>query len=127
MKKSDKPRAAERDDARFAAVVAAFAADAKLRAIAAEYAARKQLGGARKFGANGLKVNGKLFAMVSSDGKLVVKLPKARVAELVAAGRGEPFDPGHGRLMKEWLSVTSAKLSWVALAREAHAFVAARR
>src|SRR5690349_8405219 len=45
-----------------------------------------------KFGASGLKVDGKLFAMVSK-GKLVVKLPRPRVDELVASGSGEPFDP----------------------------------
>jgi hypothetical protein len=28
----------------------------------------------------------------------------------------KPFDPGHGRLMKEWLTVTSAKASWIDLA-----------
>jgi hypothetical protein len=78
--------------------------------------------GGRKFGSNGLKVKGKLFVLFT-QGTLVVKLPKARVAELVDAGVGEPFDPGHGRLMKEWLTVTSTKAKWVDLAREAHAYV----
>ena len=36
---------------------------------------------------------------------------------------GVPFDPGRGRLMKEWLTVASAKASWIDLAVEAHAFV----
>ena len=76
----------------------------------------------RKFGSNGLKVNGKLFALFTQD-TLVVKLPKERVLELVAAEIGKPFDPGHGRLMKEWLTVTSRRASWLELTREAHAFV----
>jgi TfoX/Sxy family transcriptional regulator of competence genes len=80
-------------------------------------------GGRRSFGSNGLKVGGKLFALFTQD-TLVVKLAKDRVGELVSAGVGTPFDPGHGRLMKEWLTVTSATASWVDLAREAHAFVA---
>jgi hypothetical protein len=42
---------------------------------------------------------------------------------LVEKGIGNPFDPGHGRLMKEWLTVTSAKASWFDLAKEAHEFV----
>ena len=56
-------------------------------------------------------------------GRLVVKLPKARVDELVRAGAGEHFDPGHGRLMKEWISSADDGGEWLALAQEAHAFV----
>jgi hypothetical protein len=52
-----------------------------------------------------------------------VKLPNARVEELVAEGVGTHFDPGHGRLMKGWLTVASPRASWIELAREAHAFV----
>jgi hypothetical protein len=51
-----------------------------------------------------------------SKGRLVVKLPRQRIDALVATGAGERFDPGHGRLMKEWLP----------LAREALAFVASQ-
>lgn len=78
------------------------------------------------FGASGLRVRGKIFAMLSSGGAFVVKLPKARVDALIASGDGERFDPGHGRLMKEWVAVepTSAE-EWLSLAREAMAFVAA--
>jgi hypothetical protein len=82
--------------------------------------------GTRKFGSNGLKVNGKLFALFT-QGTLVVKLPKDRIAELVETGMGKRFDPGHGRLMKEWLTVTSPKASWVDLATEAHDFVSAKK
>jgi TfoX/Sxy family transcriptional regulator of competence genes len=78
--------------------------------------------GARKFGSNGLKVGGRLFVLFT-QGTLVVKLPKDRVAALVASGVGKPFDPGHGRLMKEWLAVTSTKAPWTDLAKEAHRFV----
>ncbi len=76
----------------------------------------------RKFGSNGLKVNGKLFALFT-QGTLVVKLPKDRVAELVASRVGKPFDPGHGRLMKEWLTVVAPKARWAELAKEAHDYV----
>jgi hypothetical protein len=51
-----------------------------------------------------LKINGKIFAMVT-HGRLVVKLPSPRFAALVSERLGEPFDPGHGRLMKEWISL----------------------
>ena len=61
--------------------------------------------------------------MLFTQGTLVVKLPNERVAALDAQGIGKPFDPGRGRLMKGWLTVTSTNASWVELAREAHAFV----
>ncbi len=53
----------------------------------------------------------------------MVKLPKDRVKELVAHGAGELFDPGHGRLMKEWVVVGTGSVNWVELAREAYDFV----
>ena len=113
---------ADQEDPRFVKVIAAFAADPKLAPIIDAYTASKMTGRGYKFGSNGLKVNGKLFAMVVR-GHLVVKLPEARVDAIVAAGQGENFDPGHGRKMKEWLTVLGPKLSWLDLAREAHDFV----
>jgi hypothetical protein len=76
------------------------------------------------FGSCALKVNGKIFAMMTSQHKFVVKLPKARVDELVRANLGENFAPRPGRLMKEWLVVfpTNNHL-WVELASEAHHYV----
>ncbi len=80
-----------------------------------------------RFGAHALKVDGKIFAMLA-QGRLVVKLPRARVDALVEAGAGERFDPGHGRLMREWLSLDpGSELSWGGLAREALEFVGPRR
>jgi hypothetical protein len=70
---------------------------------------------------NVLSVNGKIFAMLVR-GKLVVKLPKQRVDELVAARAGTYFDPGHGRLMKQWISIPAGKAEWLEMAREAHRF-----
>ena len=77
------------------------------------------------FGSGALKVDGRIFAMLSSKGKFVVKLPKERVDALVAARKGAYFDPGHGRLMKEWLEMKSGQAQWVRLAREAREFVRA--
>jgi len=74
------------------------------------------------FGSKGLKVKRKMFAF-QSKGRLVVKLPAERVTALEKAGDGERFDPGHGRLMKEWLAVEDQKL-WSRLAREALEFAA---
>jgi hypothetical protein len=78
----------------------------------------------RSFGSGALKVNGKIFAMLSSKNHFVVKLPAQRVAALVAKGVGSQFDPGHGRLMKEWIELHKAHLpTWRTLALEALAFV----
>src|SRR5262252_8610438 len=69
--------------------------------------------GKKGFGASALWTNGSIFAMLA-QGRLVVKLPKARVDALVAAGEGQRFDPGHGRLMKEWLALEPAsELEWL--------------
>ncbi len=77
------------------------------------------------FGSSGqLRIGGKIFAMLVR-GRLVVKLPRQRVDGLIAAGEGEPFDPGRGRLMKEWLSLSPAsEVDWLSLAEEALDFVA---
>jgi TfoX/Sxy family transcriptional regulator of competence genes len=84
-------------------------------------------GAQRAFGSTSLKTDGKIFAMLVKD-RLVVKLPAARVGELVGEGIGEPFDPGHGRIQKEWLSVSGADPDqWRTLATESEAFVAKRR
>jgi len=86
-----------------------------------------QDGPKRAFGSTSLKTDGKIFAMLVR-GRLVVKLPAARVAQLVDDGAGERFDPGHGRIQKEWLSVSAEDAAvWRALATEAEAYVARRR
>ena len=78
------------------------------------------------FGASALKVNNKIFAMLW-QGRLVVKLPRERVDTFIAAGDGQRFNPGHGRLMKEGLAVDPAsEVDWLALAREARAFVGSK-
>jgi hypothetical protein len=56
-------------------------------------------------------------------GQFVAKLPKARVDALVAAGKGTRFDPGHGRVMKEWIQLGGHDPAWLSLAREARRFV----
>jgi hypothetical protein len=80
--------------------------------------------GSRRFGSSALEAHDKIFAMLSSNGHFVVKLPNARVDALVAGGgrravRGEP-----GRPMREWLEVHSeSQAEWLERAREAVEFV----
>jgi TfoX/Sxy family transcriptional regulator of competence genes len=78
----------------------------------------------RMFGSDGLKISGKVFAM-QVNGALVVKLPVDRVQALVNAKQASLFDPGHGRPMKEWVSIaTGTAQAWQALAEESLQYVA---
>ena len=91
-------------------------------AIANEFLAEPGVDEGTGFGSNpGLRVGGKIFAM-EVDGKLVVKLPAERAAELVQAGGAEPFVIGK-RQMREWVAVEPGAHDWTALAREALGFV----
>ena len=76
------------------------------------------------FGSQALKVGRSIFAMEYA-GSLVLKLPAARVRELIDEGAGSPFDGGKGKPMKEWVTVV-AETEWSRLADEAYAFVASR-
>ena len=96
-------------DPRFARIAKAFEGDARVTS-------------GKMMAAFGLKVDGKIFAMFPKA-TFVAKLPKARVDELVAAGRGVHFDPGHGRVMKEWIALEAYEKTWVGLAKEARRFV----
>ena len=102
-------------------------ARSRLDAIAAAFAKDRKVTREtrRGFGSGALKVNGKIFAMLSSRDDFVVKLPKSRVDELVQAGVGTQFEPGPGRVMKEWLAMAREPKtpSWLDLAREARRFV----
>jgi len=88
----------------------------------------KETSSKRGFGSDAVRTDNRIFAMLSSKRRFVVKLPRRRVDALIASGAGERFDPGHGRLMKEWLAVNpTSKQEWLPLAREAMQFVASRR
>jgi len=95
--------------------------------LCAEFAGRPGVvvpGGGSGFGSQALKVGRSIFAMQHADA-LVVKLPAARVRELLDAGVGTPFDGGKGKPMKEWLTV-SDPAHWSSIAEEAYSFVASR-
>jgi hypothetical protein len=80
----------------------------------------------RGFAASALTVDGAIFAM-PGRGSLVVKLPAPRVAELIQAGVGAPFDAGKGRPMREWVALPDAsRAEDLALAEEALIFVRSR-
>lgn len=98
--------------------------DPSFAPIVAAFAKNRDVTFGKLMSSYGLKVKGKIFAMFGR-GKFVAKLPKDRVNELVSAGIGERFDPGHGRFMKEWIAVETRTESWLDLAKEAYEFVKA--
>ena len=79
-------------------------------------------GGGTGFGSNAIKINKSIFAMLVDD-RLVVKLPAVRVAQLISAGDGVPFDAGKGKPMKEWVGLTGADDACRELVAEAMTFV----
>lgn len=78
--------------------------------------------GGAGFGRSAVRFNGKIFVMLVR-GRLVLKLPAARVTALVEAGDGARFDANKGTPMREWLSLDpGSDQDWLPLAREALGF-----
>jgi len=98
---------------------------ATLDQLAKAFAGDADVAQAQMFGSRGLRVHGKVFVMMVRD-DLVAKLPKTQVDELVAFGRGKRFEPGHGKVMKEWVALPPPHEGWRGIAAEARAFVASR-
>lgn len=71
------------------------------------------------------RLDGPFLALVDYKASgLVVKLPRDRVDELIAAGTGQPFARA-GRTFKQWVAVPKRdRRCWLALLREGIAFVA---
>jgi hypothetical protein len=82
---------------RFAAMVAATADEPDVQPPDA--------GGGRGFGSDALRLGGSIVAMLV-QGRVVLKLPRKRVEELIQARDGAPFDGGRGRPMREWVALT---------------------
>jgi hypothetical protein len=82
------------------------------------------LKGKKGFGSSALRIDGKMFVLLSSKNEFVVKLPKERVDELVTSGEDVRFDPRrNGKVMKEWLVVNSISESkWLSMAKESMDF-----
>jgi hypothetical protein len=101
----------------------AASAEEFYQAVAARYADKSDANPSKGFGSNALKVNGKIFASLTR-GRLLLKLPEKRVDALVESSKAARFSTGVGRVKKEWLTVgPSSKREWLALAKEARAYV----
>ena len=99
------------------------AAEAASAAVVARLTGEPDVEEGTGFGSQpGLRTNGKIFAMLVHGG-LVVKLPAERCAALTEGGSAEAFEIGRRR-MKEWVRIDGVdEDAWLALAREARAFV----
>ncbi len=69
-----------------------------------------------------LKIKKKMFAFLNK-GNITVKLPKERVTELLSSGEGLPYDPGNGKIMKEWVIIPLKDSDkWINFAKEGMRF-----
>lgn len=78
----------------------------------------------RMLHAPGLRTGGKFYAFAAAD-HLVVKLPAARVAEIISSGTGVACSPRPGHPMKEWVRLPAPDAaSCRSAVLEARSFVA---
>jgi len=78
-----------------------------------------------KFGHGSLHVGDRIFAFARPDESAVLKLPEARIAELIASGGEMHLLQMGPRTMREWLVVPNAGATEnMKLLREAMAYVA---
>jgi len=73
-------------------------------------------------GSQGLKLGNKMFVMFYKS-QLIVKLPPERIAELVTAGDGMPFDPGTGKPMKDRVLIQEERKNlWITFCEESRRY-----
>jgi hypothetical protein len=105
------------------------AAQAVLDRLSGDYIVRSGVERDRMFGSDGLKVNGKFFAFIGREGRLILKLPASQAADLVAAGKAEPVTIG-SRKTREWVGLPMPgapgdTAEWKRALGDAHSYVAA--
>jgi hypothetical protein len=81
----------------------------------------------KTYGDFALEVDNKTFAFSPARGKLVVKLPSARIDTLISTGAGRRHGVHRTSTKHEWFSLGSdSAAAWLAFAREAMYFVRSR-
>jgi TfoX/Sxy family transcriptional regulator of competence genes len=98
--------------------------DARLATLAEPYLALPDVDWGRMFSAEGLRVRGKVFALVNHAGRLMVKIPESRADELVADGSVQRMVMRE-REMREWveLDYDAGDAAWASLLAEAHTYL----
>lgn len=94
--------------------------------VSAPALARRAVATGTMMGFPCLRVAGAFFASCDPrTGDLIVKLPRERVQQLIAADTGKPFAPA-GRTFREWVLIEDRDPQrWAGLIDEALAFVGA--
>jgi hypothetical protein len=89
--------------------------------LVADVTTRHPLNESKMFGMPCLKrENGKVVAGYWKDGGITVKLTDVAAREAALAAGAQPFDPGMGRVMKEWVLVPATMSGeWLRLVDEA--------
>ncbi len=72
--------------------------------LAAAYLDLPEVSRAPMFGSNGLRCHDRLFAFVGGDGEMIVKLPAAQAAGLVADAQAVAVRIGRQRA-REWVAI----------------------
>ncbi|SRR5579875_418463 len=92
-------------------------------AVAARQGAKWTYSDSPKFGSNALRVHGKIYAALTRSHRLLLKLPPALIAELLATRRAERFESG-GRVMNGWVTLGPEDPgNWIELSEKARVFV----
>ena len=99
-------------------------ADSLLARLAEPYLARAGVSWGRMFSSTGLRVRGKIFAVVNHSANLMVKVPESRADELDTSGAA-PRMVMRDREMREWVEMPlpAGEDAWRDLLAEAFAYV----
>lgn len=105
------------------------AAIALLEEIAREYRQEAGVDWGTMFRGPGLSIDGKIFAFLGREDRLIVKLPHGRVREALESGSAQPVTLGR-RTLKEWMGFpynpvdpAATAAMWHRVAREAFEYV----
>jgi hypothetical protein len=100
------------------------AARGLLDEVATEFLHRPGVDWGPMFSRQGLRVRGKVFAVASHSGELMVKLPELRIDELVAEGSATRMVM-RDRPMREWavIPLTAGYERWLAVVRAAYEYL----
>jgi hypothetical protein len=100
------------------------AARALLDDVSSEFLGKPGVAWGRMFSGEGLGVRGKIFAVASLHGGLMVKIPEARADELIADGTVTRMVM-RGRAMREWVTmpVEAGYDAWRDLVAEAYSYL----